>query len=181
MWRKIDNYYPPWLELISVLLLVFAFAYTFSNYELLPESIPTHFGLSGHPDSWSPKGFWSIYMLPVIGTAICLSMAIMNFFLIIKPADPGKVVNLTKQQKEKLGPEQLESIRRFTAQGMIMINLTLAALFTVLQYELIKTALGLQQGLGISSHILVGALLIESIWLTVKTMSMTSTLKKRRR
>lgn len=177
MWKKINYCYPSWLELIPFLLFTFVFAYTALRYAQLPGKIPTHFNFSGLPDDWKTKGFWSVYLGPVIGAAVWFSMEIMNYFFIIKPDDPGKYINLTKQQKEKLGPEQLESIRKFTARGMIMINITLAALITVLQYGAINTAMGLQKGLGFTVSIFAGALFIESIWLTFKTISMTSTLK----
>ena len=180
MWEKIQRFYPPWLELIPPFLLAFALAYTASNYAFLPEMMPTHFGLAGVADDWSTKGFWSVYLALVIGVLVWLSMFLMNYFLIIKPDDPSKYINLSQQQKVKLGPAQLEYIRTITARGMIIINLTLAAMITTLQYGSINTSLGLQKGLGWSVDMFGLALLVESIWLTIKTVSATFTTTTRR-
>lgn len=173
MWQRIERLYPPWMELIAPFLLVFVWAYSAAHYAALPNMMPTHFGMAGTADDWSPKGFWSVYLSLVIGTLVWLSMVLTNYFLIIKPEDPGKYVNLTKQQKVKLGPEGLEYIRTITARGMMAVNLTVAGLIAVLQYGSINTALGLQKGLGWSTHIFAIALLIECIWLTWKTLSAT--------
>lgn len=179
MWKRIERFYPPWLELIAPLLLGFVLAYTAYNYASLPDIMPTHFNLSGKADDWSHKGFISVYLALLIGFLVWLSMILMNYFLIIKPDDPGKYVNLTKKQKEKLGPTQLEYIRTITARGMIAINITVAGLITVIQYEAINLALGLQTNLSWGVHIFSIAIVVESIWLSVKTVSATNMTKSK--
>lgn len=179
MWEKIVRFYPPWLELIPVVLLIFAFGYSAANYPLLPEQVPTHFGFAGTPDAWRAKGFASVYLPPVMAAIIWLSMALMNYFLIMGPEDPGKCINLPQRQKEQLGPAKLEAIRTTTARGMMLINLTVIATITILQYGSINTALGLQKGLGIIAAILALVIIAESIGLTVKTIAMTFNGKKK--
>ncbi len=175
MWAKISRFYPPWLELIPVLLLGFAFAYTAMHYAALPEQMPTHFGISGQPDDWSTRGFVSVYLPLVIGLLVWLSMILINYFSIIKPEDPGKYINLPKQQKEKMGPEQMEAIRTVNARGMIVINITVTAMITVIQYGAINAALGIWKGLGWGVGILAAILVAESIWLAIKSISMSFT------
>lgn len=177
MWGKISKYYPPWLELIPPLLLYMAFAFTYANYPALPGQFPTHFGLSGLPDAWQPKSFGSVYLSLMMGTIVWLSLVLLNFFFIVNPDDPGKYINISPRQKEQLGTERLEAIRRTTARGMIIINLTITAMISILHYESIKTALGLQNGHGYIVLFFAAALLIESIGLTVKTIRMTFTPK----
>ena len=178
--EKIQRFYPPWLELIPPFLLAFVLAYTVYNYALLPEMMPTHFGLSGRADDWSHKDFWSVYLSLIIGAVVWFSVLMINYFLIMKPDDPGKYINLSPQQKVKLGPVQLEYIRTITARGMFIINLTMAAMIATLQYGSINTALGIQKGLGWSVAVFGLALFVESIWLTVKTVSATFTPKTKR-
>lgn len=180
MWAKINTYYPPWLELIPPLLLCLAFAYTISNYPALPGQFPTHFGISGLPDAWKPKGFWPVYLDLMIGTVVWISLLLMNYFFIIKPDDPGKYINISQRQKEQLGPAKLEAIRRTTARGIIIINLTITAMISILHFESIKTALGLQNSLSFMIHVFGAALLIEAIGLTIKTIGMTFTPKVHR-
>lgn len=162
------------------MLLTFVLVYSAYKYALLPDMMPTHFGLSGQADDWSPTGFWSVYVPLVIGILVWLPLTLMNYFLIIKPDDPGQYNNLSQQQKEKLGSVQLEYIRVITARGIMIINLTLAAMIATLQYGAINTALGIQNSLGWGVPLFGLALLAESIWLTVKTFSATFTSKHRR-
>lgn len=173
MGNKIRAFYPPALEFIPVILLVFAFTYTAQYYPLLPEQVPTHFGLFGAPDAWSEKGFWTVYVMPLVGAIVWLSMMLMNIFLIIQPDDPGRYINLPQRQKDKLGRERLEAIRTTTARGIMLLNLTLAAMITVFQYGSINIALGRQESLGLTAAVFAAAILIEAIGLTVKTISMT--------
>ena len=158
-------------------MLIFAFYYTAINYPLLPEQVPTHFGLAGTPDAWRAKGFWPVYLPLIIGTAVWLSMALINYFSIIRPDDPGKCINLPQRQKEQLGPERLEAIRTATARGVMVLNLTVVAMISTLQYGSINVALGLQKGLGIVAGVFTLAIIVEAIGLSIKTISMTS-LKK---
>ncbi len=173
MFNKIKTYYPPCLELIPIILLVFAFTYTAEYYPLLPEQVPTHFGLYGTPDAWSEKGLWAVYVMPLIGAIVWLSMILINWFFIIWPEDPGRYINLPRRQKEKLGLERLEAIRTTTARGMMLLNFTLAAMIAAFQYGSINIALGRQQSLGLTAAVFTAAILIEAIGLTVKTISMT--------
>ena len=173
MWEKISRFYPPWLDVICIACLGFVWVYTSARYGLMPEQIPTHFGLSGLPDDWSPKSFGSVYMLLLIGTPVWLFMFLTNYFVIIKPDDPEKYINLPQAQKDAMGNEQLQAIRRVAVQGMAAINITIAAMFVVIQYGLVNTALGIQKGLGLGVIVLVGILLIETFWMTFKTFSLS--------
>lgn len=173
MGNRIKAFYPPALELIPIILLLFAFTYTAEYYPLLPEQVPTHFGLFGNPDAWGEKGFWSVYTLPLIGTLTWLSIALLNYYLIMGPDDPGRMINLPQQHKDKLGRERLEAIRTITARAMILLNLTLTAMLATLQYGVINIALGRQESLGLITLVFIAAILIESIGLTVKTIAMT--------
>lgn len=173
MWEKISRFYPPWLDVISAFCLGFVWIFSAAKYGLMPEQIPTHFAFGGMPDAWSTKSFSSIFMLLIIGTLVWLSMFLVNYFLIIKPEDPRKFINLPQARKDAMSGEQMEAIRQVTVQGMAMINLTMVFMFVLIQYGMVNTALGIQKGLGWGGNILVGALLIETAWLTWKTISLS--------
>lgn len=175
MWERINRFYPAWLELIPLLLLGFVLFYTAAHYGALPERMPTHFGPSGQPDGWGIKGFVSVYLLLVIGIIVWLSMFLCNFFLIMKPDDPGKYMSMSQREKEKKGSKQLEAIRNTAAQGMMAINLTVAAMLAAIQYGSINSALGLQKGLGWMPMVFAAALIAESIWLVVKATGINFT------
>ncbi|MEA1960849.1 MAG: hypothetical protein U9N81_06155 [Bacillota bacterium] len=84
----------------------------------------------------------------MLGIVITLSMTLINVFLILRPEDPSAVINLSEQQKKRLGPEKLEEMRIFMGRAMQWLNLVTAAMLAYLQYGSINTALGYQNGLG---------------------------------
>lgn len=63
------------LVLIAVMFVVGAVF-----YPRLPDVIPTHWGLSGVPDSWSARSFWSVFMTPLIATGMCGLFLVMPYF-----------------------------------------------------------------------------------------------------
>jgi uncharacterized membrane protein len=172
MWEKISRFYPPWMDLVPAMLLIFAVCYTYANYSLLPDQVPTHYGWAGTPDAWAPKSLASVYMLPIIGIIVWVSMTLTNYFLIMLPEDPSKCINLPQKKKDELGVKGMESIRTMTARGMFVLNLTVAAMLAALQYSSINTMLGLQNALGVTFKILTAALIVEAIGLSVMTYYM---------
>lgn len=173
MWEKISRYYPPWLDVFCIAYLGFIWVYTSARYGLMPEQIPTHFGPTGAPDAWSARSFGSVYMLLIIGTLVYLSMFLINYFLIIKPKDPRKFINLPQARKDAMNDAQMEAIRRVTVQGMAWLDVTLVIMFAVIQYGMVNTALGIQKGVGPAALILAGVLLVEAGWLTYKTLALS--------
>lgn len=56
-----------WLQRITILAIAASFVLVGINYAQLPDEIPVHFDLSGHPNSWGPKII--IWVLPGIMSA----------------------------------------------------------------------------------------------------------------
>ncbi len=46
------------------------------NWERVPARIPVHWGLSGEPDRWADRGFWSIYAVLAAGVVVSLAIAL---------------------------------------------------------------------------------------------------------
>lgn len=173
MLEKISKYYPPWIEFIMIGMVIFAFYYAGLNYSSLPEMIPQHFGVSGVPDAWTKKSYWSVFILPVITAVVYLGMFFTNVF-IIHCDDPRKVINIPKKRKEQLGTEGLEAIRIVSVRGLLLINFLCTAMLTYLSYASINTGLGLQKGLGPVMWFFLVALILSSIWLTLKVSTIQS-------
>jgi hypothetical protein len=174
MWDKISRFYPPWLEIFPLALVVFALLYTNAWYDALPSTVPTHFGADGQPDGWSSKSFVSVYLLPLTNLFIYLMMVFINLFLIIRPDDPRRVVNLMEKEKDALGPERLEAIRTFTARGLWLINTLTIGCLAYLTYGSINVGLGRQEGLGWVMWAFFGAFIIVSLGMTIKVLALSS-------
>ncbi len=175
LWSKINRYYPPWLDLLGVLLLTTAFSYVRVHYDQLPAAIPTHFGITGLPDAWRDKSLWTVYGTLGIGLAIYVSMVMINILLIIRPDNPAKIVNIPQHDKDLLGPERLEAIRTFTVRSLVGLNLILAAMFAYLGYGSVNIAMGISPGLGPIMWLFVALILVTSLYMTVRVLTMSST------
>ena len=171
MWKKISKYYPPWLEFIPMLLVFSIFFYTFYYYGKLPEVIPTHFNAAGTPDSWGPKG--TIIILPVLSFGIYAMDFLIKYFLIIKPEDPSKVVNLSEKRKALLGKERLEKIRTIAVRSMWAIDTLVAMLFLFIIDTTIKTALGEQVAFSMGIWLIVGLLLGITLFLIIRLWTLS--------
>jgi len=66
------------LEVAGYLILILLWILVLSNYAALPETIPTHFGITGKADGFGNKGM--IFMLPVVTTLLFVGMTILNYY-----------------------------------------------------------------------------------------------------
>lgn len=66
------------LEVAAYLILILLWVLVLSNYAALPETIPTHFGITGKADGFGNKGM--IFMLPVVTTLLFVGMTILNYY-----------------------------------------------------------------------------------------------------
>jgi len=61
-------------------------------YPRLPATIPTHWGVSGAPDAWSTKSFWSVFSEPLMALGLYALFVVMPYF------DP-KRANILRSKK----------------------------------------------------------------------------------
>jgi uncharacterized membrane protein len=70
---------PVWvLHLMAVLILASCFAYGAIIYDSLPDTVPTHWGAGGRPDSWSPKSFGSVFFPLMMGTGASALLSLIT-------------------------------------------------------------------------------------------------------
>lgn len=61
-----------------LLILLLPFALLAWYWSQIPDSVPTHWGVSGEPDAWSDKGA-SLFLLPLISIGVYLLMVAVPF------------------------------------------------------------------------------------------------------
>ncbi len=175
MFSDFSKHYPPFLEFIPICMLIFAWSYAFGQYANLPDVIPTHFGFNGMPDDWSNKGFVSVYLLPLIATLVYLMDFGINI-AVIKSKDPRKFINLPIAKDVVLDTKTLELIRTAVVRFMYAMNLLITLLFAYLTYTTIQTGLGNANGVNsVLLFIIIGALLVLTVWFTVKISRLQKT------
>ena len=63
-------------EVVAFLALVLLVGVTVKYYGDLPETIATHFGLSGEPNGWGPRGV--VLVMPIVGAFLFLTLTALN-------------------------------------------------------------------------------------------------------
>lgn len=64
------------LERTGYVLLAAMWLLTIVGFCVLPDTIPTHYGLAGNPDAFGSR--YSYIILPLVGTGLFLSMTVLN-------------------------------------------------------------------------------------------------------
>ena len=109
------------LNLFSVLALVFTFLYPLLKWNQLPDTIITHWGFSGQPDGWGPKG--SVWAVPVASLVLYLPLTILERF----PYVPVK----TTQKNEKWVYQNIKTM-------LILMKFLMTAEFAVITYHCVQ-------------------------------------------
>lgn len=64
------------LELVSLAGIIYIAFVLLRSWNNIPDEVPSHFGLDGHPDSYSGKS--SLLLLPVVGLIVYLTLTILD-------------------------------------------------------------------------------------------------------
>jgi uncharacterized membrane protein len=146
MLQKLGRYYPPQLEIIPLLLLIFTFYLVFTNYANLPERIPTHFDIRGAVDGWGGKS--EILIFPIVGGfAYLLFTGVGIAFTLVR--DPKSLINMPEKTKAAITPQAAEKLRVVMVRSLLALKSVVLGMMTYLAYFTIQVALGRAQGLGV--------------------------------
>lgn len=105
----------------------------------LPEQIPTHFGIDGTADAWSPKTFGSWFGVSAMGLLIVLGLGWFRAMIPRKPnwvnlPDKTSLTDLPKVAREPV----IEMLSGFSA----IIQTEILVIFALIQLSTYRTALG---------------------------------------
>lgn len=131
-----------WLHGIALVALVGVFGKTLMAWPHLPAQVPTHYGLSGHPDAWG--GAASVWVLPVL--------ALFTYLLLSGIGRLDLDVNLPCTIPEEKRPE-IEAQSRWT---LALLRAEIALFLCALQWNALA-GLGSDPSL---SPVLLGAGLV---------------------
>lgn len=155
--------------IIAFLLAVASWVIAIYYWGKLPQIIPTHFGITGQPDSWSNKSFWSVFFVPLLQSV----MFALFVFLYWKPqfSDMPTTLWLTTMDKETKD-HAFGLIRTM----LVVVSLWINVLFTYITYSIIASAQMKQ--LGLNPWIMFGILGILIVWLTYYTVKVYKVTKE---
>lgn len=123
-----------YLELLTALLVVISFILAFWGTSAIQTDIPIHFGSDGLPDRYgSPAALWT---LPIIQALLVGGVWYLSHF--------PHLFNYLEEITEENSPQQYRQAQRL----LRIVNFTVAATFLGIEVGTIRTALGIQEGLG---------------------------------
>ena len=170
MWQKLSKRYPPHLELIPLVLLVFSIYLALSNYAALPDTIPTHFNAQGIADDWGSKN--TIFIFPGLNAFIYILFTTLNiWFAVVK--DPRSLINLPAKWKAALSDTQVEKLRGVLNRYLFLLKIIIQGLTAYILYITIEMAWERTDSLGalffffiLSIFVVVGLMLWKTFQIT---------------
>lgn len=122
---------PPWyIYLLPMFVVIGLIVYTFFQYDLLPNDIPTHWGPNGEPDSFTGKNYFSSIQLLVV----LLVMQIMFLAIQIGMKNSGIKLSATNLSASK---RRQMYLRKYTSWFLLYTSLLITILFSFLHLETI--------------------------------------------
>ncbi len=171
--KNIRKFYPPWIELIPLLIVALLWVYVASSAGSLPDLLPSHFGLNGMPDRWAAKNFFSVYGYCIVTSFLCLLIQCLNIFLLINAKDPRRVLNLSKKSVKEISTEQVEALRHFSVRNAYVFNLILVCGLAFMTFNRVRVCLGYADGLSLFNYIFLLLLFIASVYFILKSRVIT--------
>lgn len=131
---KFEKKWHLWAFIAAVMLAAVSWLIAFYYWGLLPQTIPTHFGLSGKPDAWNDKSVWYTFLLPALQSIMTGVFA----FLYVRPQYSDMPTTLLLMSMEKKKREHaFVLIRSMLVTVLIFVGL----LFTYMTYMMQVSAL----------------------------------------
>lgn len=122
------------METLALLAVVTTLALTIAYWGALSDRVPNHFGLSGRPDAWSPKG--ALLVLPVTAVVLYLGLTALSRF----PHHFNYLWPIT--------PENARAQYRLARQLLVNLKVVVVCTFGWILWGTIQTDLEIRSGLG---------------------------------
>lgn len=121
-----DEMLPWFMYVIPMLVTVGLIVYTASQYSLLPDMIPTHWGPSGQPDAFSEKS-------PFSSVALLLILFIIQAMMIgVNIAIKKSGIKLTAKKKKTSQLQQI-AVRKYTSWFLLLLSVFVTILIGFFQ------------------------------------------------
>ncbi|WP_099353240.1 DUF1648 domain-containing protein [Fredinandcohnia onubensis] len=128
--RAKDEMLPWYVFLVPMLITAGVIGYTISQYNLLPDQIPTHWGINGEADAFTEKTPVSAISSPLM----LLVMQAMFLAIIISTKKSGIKLSATATNASRL--RQL-TLRKYTSWLLFLTSILLTGMFSFFQLRTI--------------------------------------------
>lgn len=161
---KLSPVQVPWgIYLLALVPPLLAAVAMLASYDSIPDPMPTHWGLSGEPDSWRDKSVAGVLALVLVGPVVCVfvgaaAAGFMRMYsgTLTEPGGPKGRTNVLRSWHE------LDVMQPVMAWWVVAMSLSLTVTFIGLSGPWEWAGGGVWSALG-----LVGVL-VSTIWLCVE-------------
>jgi uncharacterized membrane protein len=128
--RDQDEILPWYVYLLPIIITAGVIGYTILRYDLLPQQIPTHWGINGKADAFTEKTPMTAILMP-------LTFLIMQFmFLSIQVGTKKSGIKLSATHTSASRVRQL-TLRKYSSWFMFLVSFLLTGMFSFFQLNTI--------------------------------------------
>lgn len=145
---------------LNLALIAAAIIASVALWGMLPEQVPIHFNLSGEPDRWVERSFFSWYVLPLVALGV-----VVFFLALIRLATRNpKLWNVPNPKLWlALSPEQREPVVEIFRRFMGWTSLRVSIIMIIVQAAVYLTAVRAIRGITWYTGFLVLALTVYTV------------------
>ena len=149
------------LRIVSVVLLVVLVVGSVAAWPTLPDEIPTHFGLSGRPDSYAATSLASWFALPAIGVLTWMLVLASSHFAIKHPS----LLNIPHKQEFLALPEENRiPVAHHIRDLLDAVGVHILLVFGIIQLAVYSEAKGIPVPWLLPSVLVLSALLLPIVF-----------------
>jgi len=113
----------------------FAIAYAAMHYHELPERVPTHFGISGRPDAWRPKSFWTVMLLPLFTLVMGAGLPVMAYLV-------ARAKRAVRYPQTHISAEAQRRFRQAMTRFLSCIAVVVTGMLLMMSIDSVRVGLG---------------------------------------
>lgn len=129
------------LDSLNWMLLALLVGFAIWAWPRLPDQIPTHFGIQGTPDAWSPKTLGHWFSIPAVALAL---VALIWFFRLVLPRRPSWVNLPDRRCLSELPEACQEQVLRMLTGFLALVQTELLVIFGLIEWASYRSAMGLE-------------------------------------
>ncbi len=128
-YKRLWRFYPAYLEIIPLTVIIASLLYTWISYPQLPDSIAVGITANGTVTAYTPKDFGSVFYTPLSALVLYALLTFVSYRRMAKLEDPSGELHLPAHLAKKVSSKYLESYRTFSVR-MIFIAITALVIAT---------------------------------------------------
>ncbi len=117
-----------------------ATVYAWTHYAQLPDTVPTHFGVSGAPDAWRPKSVWTVMLLPLMTLLLGIGLGVMAWLT-------ARAKRAIRYPSAAVSAEAQFQFRRAMTRYLSTMAIAVSGLLTTIAVGSVNVGLGLSDRL----------------------------------